>query len=44
VVAFAQSIEFTAPSLLLSESGEKFFSGPALADRFASAVVVALHA
>jgi hypothetical protein len=42
--AFAQSIAFIALSLLLSESGRTFFSGPALADRFASAVVVAMPA
>ena len=44
VVAFAESIAFIALSLLLSESGAKFFSGPASADRFASAAVVAVPA
>jgi len=44
VVAFAQSVAFTAPSLLLSESEGKFFSGPALADRFSSAAAVPVPA
>jgi hypothetical protein len=44
VAVFAESIAFIALSLRLSESGGKFFLGLALADRFASAAVVAVPA